>query len=71
MSIAREDYYRVQMMLEQLGSSLFDLVNSLITRCELLPNFPRSEVHKFIDSYECLYFFEKEKNLAPRFSRAA
>lgn len=70
MSIEKTDYFKIQAMLENLGSSLFDMVNALIKLCDDNPSFPQEEVRTFINSYELLYFFEKEKNLAPRFSRA-
>ena len=34
-------------------------------------DYERREVRQFIQAYEQLYFFEKEKGLAPRFSRAS
>ena len=68
--LTSEDYHSVQNMLEKLGSSLFSMVSSLVTVCEDLPNFPTEQVTDFINVYEKMYFFEKEKNLAPRFSRA-
>ena len=46
------------------------MVTALIKGCESLKNFPREELHKFIDCYEVLYYFEKEKNLTTRFSHA-
>ncbi len=70
MSILKEDYCKVQALLESLGGTLCDLVCALIAQCKDQSMFPRAEVRSFINSYELLYFFEKEKNLAPRFSRA-
>jgi hypothetical protein len=55
-------------MLEQLGSSLYDLVYKLMA--EKKDSASNLVIRRFIDTYEQLYFFEKEKNLVPRFSRA-
>ena len=35
-----------------------------------MPQYPSESIKDFINKYETIYFFEKEKNLAPRFSRA-
>ena len=53
-----------------VGISLLDLVSELVKLTSQSPLFPHESIGRFIDAYEELYFYEREKNLAPRFSLA-
>ena len=65
-------------MLDLLGNTLANLVISLLPRNKFTKDYnentevkyPRVEIRQFLNAYEELYFFEKDKNLAPRLSRA-
>lgn len=65
----KEEYVQICNMLETLGGALFEMVRVLIKNCDK-SRFPSNEIRSFLDAYESLYFLEKEKNVAPRFSRA-
>lgn len=69
-TLNKEVYLKVQGLMDILGQTMFDLVADLLKLVAKSPQFPHHQISCFIDAYEQLYCYEREMNLAPRFSYA-
>ena len=56
--------------LDHFGASLYDFIAPLVAQADKASMLDRHNLHAFLDSYESLYLFEKEKRLFPRLTKA-